>query len=79
MKNGIKVFIVAVVAIATNFGLQAAFWGGCGNVNGQCGPQNNNHCGYYQPGNCNHQNTNCANPWGCRGVNSNAPTDTTKH
>ena len=77
MKKGIKIFIIIIVAAATNFGLHAAFWGGCGN--GQCGPQGNNHCGYYQQGNYNNQQNSCANPWGCSNTNSSTPTDTTKH
>ncbi len=77
MRRGVKILIVVVVAAATNFGLHAAFWGNCGN--GQCGPNNYNHHGYWNQGGCNNQPNNCANPWGCNWNNSTTPTDTTKH
>lgn len=85
MKRGYKIAIVALVAIATNFGLHAAFgWGGhhqhwrnhhggCGPNGGGCGPH-----GYYQ----NHHgcsNTNqVADPYGCshHGEPSNEMKDT---
>ncbi len=76
MRRGVQVFIVAVVAIATNVGLRAAFWSQCGN--GYCGPNNYNHHRHWQHGNCGNQTNNCANPWGCGTTNSAGSTDTIK-
>lgn len=78
MKRGYKIAIVALVAIATNFGLHAAFgWGGhhphWRNHQGGCGPH-----GYYQHQNgCSNQ-TNVADPYGCthQGEHSNEIKDT---
>lgn len=68
MKRGYKIALVAVIAIATNFGLHAAFgWGGqahCGNHYPGHGPQGgyghhrNHHC---QDGSVGYGN--CANPY----------------
>ena len=67
MRRGIRFLIVAVVAIATNLGLHAAFgwcgkgyWNNCGNGYYQgCGPNQ----GYWNNGSG--SSNGCANPWGC--------------
>jgi hypothetical protein len=73
MRSGIKILIVVIVAVATNFGLHAAFWGR--QHNGYCGPEKG---GWYNQGGCYQSAGSCANPWGCNGSNSTTPTDTTK-
>lgn len=76
MKRRYKIAIVALVALATNFGLHAAFgWGGhhqhYRNHHGGCG-----HHGYYQehPG-CSNNSTH-ADPLHCGRENNEAVKDT---
>ncbi len=72
MKRGIKILIVVVVALATNFGLHAAFgWGG---HNRNCHHQNYHH-GYHHHGyDKNHHG--CANPWNTYGEQETTKQDT---
>lgn len=69
MRRGIRIFIVAIVALGTNFGLHAAF--------GWCRPNHwrGHHDHYRHHNGCdNHGNYNgnegCANPWNCAPVNA---------
>jgi hypothetical protein len=87
MKRGYKIALVAIIAIATNFGLHAAFgWGGqahCGNHYPGHGPQGGG-CGphqYYQHHqDCSGGHGNCANPYNHEQHNNNpSPADTVTH
>ena len=76
MRRGIKVLIVAVVALGTNFGLHAAF--------GWCTPNHwRSHHDHHHHGHFNHSNDyndhgSCAYPWNCAAGNASSSNDTLK-
>jgi len=77
MRRGIKILIVAIVALGTNFGLHAAF--------GWCRPSHwrGHHDHYRNHNDCNRDgnfkgNNGCVNPWNYTGENSNMEKGTLK-